>query len=59
MNTEFEGANSDRVRLCEKVDELKRKVTQAQQERDTAQRSFTKEVSMCSGYSMRSIVRIQ
>ena len=50
MNTEFESANNDRVTLCEKMDELKRKVSQAQQERDVAQRNFTKEVSSPGHY---------
>ena len=44
MNHEFESANEDRVKLTEKIDELHRKMLKVQQERDAAQRNYTKEV---------------
>ena len=44
MNNEFALANDDRVRLMEKIDEMKKKMSSLQQERDNAVRTRTKEV---------------
>ena len=41
---EFETINEDRVKGLEEIDTLKRKLQTAQQEKDSAQRSFTKQV---------------
>lgn len=45
LSTAFDSANEDRVKLVEQVDELKRKGQKMQQERDSAHRNLTKDVS--------------
>ena len=45
LGLEFEGINNDRVRLLEEMDQLRKKMQALTQERDSAQRSFNKDVS--------------
>jgi len=51
---EFSSANEDRVRLLEKVDEMKQQLHKLQVERDTVQRNSTKQVLRLSGYALHS-----
>lgn len=45
IQSEFEGANEDRVNSINKLNDMDKKLLAAIQERDAAQRKFMKEVS--------------
>ncbi|KAJ8297995.1 hypothetical protein KUTeg_024526 [Tegillarca granosa] len=46
MNQEFEHLNDDRLRLLNEVDEMKRRVSLAEKEKENAQRKYQKEVQL-------------
>ena len=48
LNQEFDDANDDRIKLVSSVDDLKRQLQTAQQERDAANRNLSREVSYAS-----------
>ena len=45
MNLEFESVNDDRLKFLGEIDELKRKLQSARQEKEAAERKFNKEVN--------------
>ena len=53
---EFETINEDRVKGLEEIDTLKRKLQTAQQEKDSAQRSFTKQVRFDTLFESHCVV---
>ena len=45
INLEFESVNDDRLKFLGEIDELKRKLQSARQEKEAAERKFNKEVN--------------
>ena len=44
LQQDFENLNEDRVRLLDEIDDMKKRLLAAQQEKEAAQRKYQKEV---------------
>ena len=46
LQQDFENLNEDRVRLLDEIDDMKKRLQAAQQEKEAAQRKYQKEVKL-------------
>lgn len=58
MNQEFENVNDDRVKLLEKLDELKRQVQKLKQEKDVIARNFQREVHYFLFHMLKNMLQL-